>query len=104
MGKMDKVLSLLGLCARGGNLVSGEFSTEKAVKSGKAALVIVGVDASDNTKKMFTNMCEYRSVPIYFYSSKEELGRAVGKEMRSSAAVLNSGLAKSIIGHLESQK
>ena len=74
---MDKVLSLLGLCARGGNLVSGEFSTEKA---------------------------EYRSVPIYFYSSKEELGRAVGKEMRSSAAVLNSGLAKSIIGHLESQK
>ena len=58
MGKMDKVLSLLGLCARGGNLVSGEFSTEKAVKSGKAALVIVGADASDNTKKMFTNMCE----------------------------------------------
>lgn len=101
---MDKVLSLLGLCARGGNLASGEFSTEKAVKSGKAALVIVGADASDNTKKMFTNMCEYRGVPIYFYSSKEELGRAVGKEMRSSAAVLNKGLAQSIIGHLESQK
>ena len=49
----DKVLSLLGLAARGRNLVSGEFSTEKAVKEGKAALVIVSTDASDNTKKLF---------------------------------------------------
>ena len=57
---MDKVLSLLGLAARGRNLVSGEFSTEKAVKEGRASLVVVGTDASDNTKKMFTNMCNYR--------------------------------------------
>lgn len=101
---MDKVLSLLGLSARGRNLVSGEFSTEKAVKEGKAFLVIVGKDASDNTKKMFTNMCEYRGVPIYFYASKEELGKAIGKQMRASAAVLNEGLAANIIKHLENQK
>ncbi len=30
--QMKKVLSLLGLAARGRNLVSGEFSTENAVK------------------------------------------------------------------------
>ena len=54
---MDKVLSLLGLAARGRNLVSGEFMTENTVKEGKASLVMVGTDASDNTKKMFTNMC-----------------------------------------------
>ena len=54
----DKILSLLGLAAKGRNLVSGEFSTEKAVKEGKAALVIVSSDASDNTKKKFTNMCK----------------------------------------------
>lgn len=86
--KMDKVLSLLGLCARGKNLVSGEYSTEKAVKQGKAELVVVGMDASDNTKKRFDDMCSFRNVPIYFYASKEELGKAIGKEMRSSAAVL----------------
>lgn len=104
MKKTDKVLSLLGLCARGRNLASGEYSTEKAIKEGKAALVVVAADASDNTKKMFTNMCEYRSIPIYFHASREELGRAVGREMRASVAVLNKGLALSIIGHLESQK
>lgn len=103
MKKMDKVLSLLGLTARGRNLVSGEFSTEKAVKEEKAFLVVVATDASDNTKKMFTNMCNYRSIPIFFYGSKEELGKAIGKEMRASIAVINEGMAANIIRHLENQ-
>ena len=97
----DKILSLLGLAARGRNLVSGEFSTEKAVKEGRAALVIVGEDASDNTRKMFTNMCTFYKTPIFFYASKETLGRAIGKEMRASIAVTNPGMAANIIKHLE---
>lgn len=100
---MDKVLSLLGLAAKGKNLVSGEFMVEKTIKGGKAALVIVGEDASDNTKKMFTNMCNYRNIPVKFYGLKEELGRAIGKEMRSSIAVTNPGMAENIIRHLEEQ-
>lgn len=98
---MNKILSLLGLTARGRNLVSGEFSVEKAVKEGKAALVIIGTDASDNTKKMFTNMCNYRKIPIYFYASKQEIGKAIGKETRASVAVTDSGMAANIIRHLE---
>ena len=62
----DRVLSLLGLAAKGRNLRSGEFSTEKAVKEGSAAMVIIGNDASDNTKKKFTNMCAFYNTPIYF--------------------------------------
>ena len=70
--------------------------TEKAIKEGKAHLVIVGVDSSDNTKKMFTNMCEFYEVPIYFYGKKEDLGHAMGKELRSSVAVTDPGFAKSL--------
>ena len=94
----DKILSLLGLAARGRNLVSGEFST---VKGGKAALVVVGGDASDNTKKMFTNMCSFYKTPVYFYADKESLGKAIGKEMRASVAVTDQGMAANIIRHLE---
>lgn len=97
----DKVLSLLGIAARGRNLVSGEYSTEKAVKEGKAALVIVADDASDNTRKMFTNMCAFYKRPVYFYSDKETLGMAIGREMRSSLAVTNRGIAGSIIKILD---
>ena len=33
---MDRVLSMIGIAAKSGNVVSGEFSTEKAVKTGSA--------------------------------------------------------------------
>ena len=94
--KKNKILSLLGLATRSRNVVSGEFMTEKAVKNYSAELVIVAEDASDNTKKMFTNMCEFYEVPMFVYGTKEELGHAMGKEMRASLAITDSGFAKSI--------
>ena len=97
----DKVLSILGLAARGNNLVSGEFSVEKAVKEGKAKLVVVSRDASENTRKKFANMCSFYKTPIYIYATKEQIGRAIGREMRSSAAVTDHGMAVNIIKHLE---
>lgn len=96
-----KIFSLLGLATRSRNVVSGEFMTEKAVKSGKAKLVIVSEEASDNTKKMFTNMCEFYKVPIFYYGDKGALGHAMGKEMRSSLAVTDEGFAKTLTKHLE---
>lgn len=92
---------MLGLATRARNLVSGEFSTEKAVKEGKAWLVLVATDASDNTKKQFHNMCDFYHVRCMEFGSKEELGHAMGKEMRASLAVTNEGFAKSIIKILE---
>ena len=53
--KQNKVLSMLGLATKAGKISSGEFSTEKEIKTGYAALVIVAEDASDNTKKKFKN-------------------------------------------------
>ncbi len=49
--KPDKILSLVGLATRAGKTASGEFCTEKEVKTGRAALVSVAVDASEKTKK-----------------------------------------------------
>ena len=94
--KPDKLQSMLGLAARSRNLVSGETAVETAVKSGKAKLVIVPLDASDNTVHDFTNMCEYRNVPFYRYSTKTELGHTIGKDDRSSLAVTDSGFAVAI--------
>ena len=99
--KQNKVLSLLGLAMRGRNLVSGEFQTLEAVKNGSAMLVIIAEDASANTKKLFTNKCTFYEVPVYEYGMKEELGRAIGKDVRSSLGVSDAGLAQAIIKQLE---
>ncbi len=104
MNRPDRVLSMLGIAAKGRNVVSGEFATEKAVKTGKAYLVVVAEEASDNTKKMFTNMCEFYEVPIAFYGDKDALGHAIGRQMRASLAVTDFGLANGILKLLEGNK
>lgn len=97
MESNKKVLNLIGLATKAGRVVSGEFSTEKAVKDGTAWMVVISDEASENTRKMFTNMCTYYQVPIYFFGSKDELGHAMGKEQRASLAVRDQGFAKAIV-------
>lgn len=99
-----KIFSYIGLATKSGKIASGEFSTEKAVKEGKAWLVLVAKDASNNTKKMFNNMCTYYQVPIYFFGEKTELGHAMGKEYRASLALTDKGLADAVEKQLKTEK
>lgn len=93
---MNKSLNMIGLCQKAGHIASGEFSVEKAVKEGKAYLVIIAEDASDNTKKKFTNMCVFRNLPFEIRYVKEELGRAIGKENRATICVTDENFAQTI--------
>lgn len=94
--KNDRFLSMLGLAARAGKVASGEFSTEKAVKDGKAHLVIIAEDASHNTRKQFVNMCTFYGVPYLIAYEKDVLGYSIGRQMRSSAAVVDGNFAKGL--------
>ena len=99
----NRVLSLVSLATKAGKTVSGEFMTEREVKTGRATLVIVADDASDNTKKKFQDMCDFYEVPVYFYADKDTLGHAMGKEFRASLAILDEGFAKGIRKHLDTK-
>lgn len=90
---VDRVYSFLGLATKAGKLVSGEDTCERCLKSGKVFLVIVSADASDNTKKKFSDMCKYRDVEIRFFGEKILLGGCIGKDTRSVIAVTDGGFA-----------
>lgn len=95
---------MLGIAAKSGNVVSGEFSTEKAIKTGHAYLVIVSEEASNNTNKMFTNMTDFYEVPMYVFGTKDELGRCIGKEFRASLAITDESLANAVENKLKACK
>ena len=103
MKNNNKVLSLVGLATKAGKIASGEFSTEKSVKTGKGFLVLVAADASENTRKKFSNMCEFYEVPLYILSDKETLGHAMGKEFRASLAVQDWNFAEAIMKVLQGE-
>lgn len=92
----NKVYSMVSLAKKAGKLVSGEFSVDNAGKSGAAKLIILATDASDRTKKSVTDMCRYYEVPCYFYGTKEELGRAIGKENRAQIAITDENFARGL--------
>ena len=101
--KQNRVLSLLGIAMKGRNLVSGEFQTLDAIRNGSAMLVIVA-EASGNTRKLFTDKCSYYGVPVEIYGTKEELGKAIGKDFRSSLGVCDAGLAGVISRQLKERE
>ena len=96
MVQIRKVLGSLGLAMKAGDVVSGEFMTEKSIREGIARLVIVAKDASGNTKKKFADSCHFYHVPYVEFGDKEMLGKAIGKEFRASVAVTNSGFTQSL--------
>lgn len=94
----NKFAGMLGLAAKAGRVSSGEFSSEKSIKSGKAKLCILAADASDNTRKHFNDMCSYRGITCVTADyDKSELGHMVGRKDRTSVTVDDTGFAESLL-------
>lgn len=96
-----KAMSFISLAMKAGRIVSGEFASGKAIKSGEAALVILSEDASANTEKKFSNMASWNEVPMIRFLSKTELGRLMGRGDRSCAVVIDENFAAQIRKNLE---
>ena len=92
----NKVYGLLSIAAKGGRVRSGELAVTEQVQKGRAMLVMIAADASDNTKDRFVSLCRSRGIEAFGYGTKEELGRSIGKAERSVLAVTDEGPAGAI--------
>ena len=101
---------LINMCKHQLTIIIPAFNAEKFIErcldslveqEGDYEVIVVNDGSSDNTKKMFSDMCTFYKVPIAFYSDKVSLGHAIGKEFRASLAVLDEGFGKQIQKHLE---
>ncbi|MBE6564098.1 MAG: 50S ribosomal protein L7ae [Ruminococcaceae bacterium] len=98
-----KLLSMLGLCKKAGQLAFGTDRVTDAVRGFKPVyLVLFAEDASANTKKRIRNCCEYyqadcREVAL----TGEQIGKAIGKLSDISAvAVLDKHFADAIASRI----
>jgi len=91
--KNPKLNMALGLSMRAGKCIAGDFACEKALKSGKAKLILVEEIASDNTKTRYSEWCKTRNVP---YLVIDGVSNAVGKPGRMIFAISDMGFVKMI--------
>ena len=95
----ERIRTALGFAMKAGKLKVGEFAAERALRSGKAKLLAVDSDSSDNTKKQWTDACAYHGVPLITIT---DLGSAVGKAGRMCAAVTDGNFTNMILKAHES--
>ncbi|RLQ95924.1 YlxQ family RNA-binding protein [Falsibacillus albus] len=89
-------MSLLGLANRARKIISGEELVLKEVKNGRAKLVLLSKDASQNTSKKILDKCHYYRTPVKMVENRDDLGQAIGKQARVAVAVIDEGFAKKL--------
>jgi ribosomal protein L7Ae-like RNA K-turn-binding protein len=98
----EKTLKFLGLMRRANALQVGENNTGEAVRAGKAKLLLLASDASENAKKRAESFVGGRScLLLELPFSKEELSSALGLGGCSMAAVTELGFANALIKRLQ---
>ena len=96
-----KVYSYIGLSQKAGRLKSGEGACEAAISKGEAKLVSISEDASDNTKKKFSNKAKFYGVDYYIKGLRADLSSAIGKSNRPVVVITDRGLAEKVKEFLE---
>ena len=51
-------------------------------------------------RKLFDQKCNFYEIPYFEFGDKDSLGKFVGKEFRTSIAILDEGFAKQIIKYM----
>lgn len=85
-------MATLGMARKANKIVIGE-TLVKEIQNKKVNLVIIAVDASDNSKKMLMNKCSYYEIEYVIILSKEQMAKAINKTMVSGVGISDINLA-----------
>ena len=97
----EKTLKFLGLMRRASALQAGENNAGEAVRGGKAKLLLLASDASENAKRRAESFVGGRSCLLLALPfTKAELGDALGQGDCSMAAVTELGFANALAKRL----
>lgn len=100
----EKALGLLGLMRRANAIQIGEDNTGETVKAGKAKLLVLASDASENAQKRAESFISGRNtVKVVLPHTKDELSQALGIGGCSMAAVTEIGFANALMKLLKTE-
>lgn len=84
----------MGFAMKAGKVRSGELSAEKAVKCGKACVVVIDSAASEATKKRWSDTCSNHDLKLLCI---EGIGKAIGRDAHIVACIVDNGFAQMIM-------
>ena len=101
---MDKAANYLGIMRKANAVTIGETDAGAAVKGGKAYVLCLAADASENAQKRAATFVYSRNTPLLCLPyAKAELQQAFSKPGCSMFAITDLGLASAFVGALAMQ-
>jgi ribosomal protein L7Ae-like RNA K-turn-binding protein len=97
---MRDALAFLGMARRAGALAYGTGSTKRALKEGRARLVLFAQDASETQRDKVMKLLRHGKTPRATLGTRESLGSAVGSAPVSAVAVTDKEFAKELVARL----
>ena len=95
---MDKALNLLSLARKAGLAELGEEPVGAAARALHAHLILVASNASDHTWRRAKSYCAGTDqICIRVSYTKDELGLATGRQELAMAAIVDAGMALSLV-------
>lgn len=90
------VLDLLGLAARARAVVAGTDAVRQGAREGSLARVVLAGDAAAGQREKLVPLLEARGVPFDVVFTREDLGRAVGRNPVAAIGVSDRNLARRV--------
>lgn len=87
----------MGISKKAGFIIEGYNTCEELIKKRKIYLVILSKEASENTKKKFSNYSSRYKVPLISELPKEDMGRCLGLEEINIVGISDQKMAKQLI-------
>ena len=102
----SKLEFALGLAKKAGAVRCGTETVRGEVRSGRASLVLIAGDASENTKKRLASCCEHYNVPCRQVSlTTDTLGEAIGSRgLVSAVALAHHGVCRLALDALRDEQ
>ncbi len=98
---MDKVLNYLSLARKAGRAELGEEPVGAAARALHAHLIVVAKDASDHTWRRAKSFAAgTKQQCLRLDSTKDDMGKAIGRESLAIAAITDPALALAMVQNL----
>lgn len=92
----SRAVSALAMANKAGRVISGSEKVMDALRKGGVALLILAGDISEDSAAKFRALASKSPVQIFSFADKDQLGAALGKEIRSAAALVPGALADNL--------
>ena len=91
-----RIVRLLGLGVRAGNVVIGVAGVRAGLQRGKLRCVVLAQDAGQRTMEKVTRLAEAKGIPVLRGPVASELGAGLGRPAVQAVGVTDPALARGL--------